>query len=51
MPAMAGSLIKAGLTDVPYINEFVGVVLMYLGFLQATTRQVVAPLAIHSTAK
>lgn len=36
MPAMAGSFIKAGLTDWLYVSEFIGVVLMYIGFLQAT---------------
>jgi hypothetical protein len=39
MPAMAGSLIKAGLVDFLYVSEFLGVVLMYLGFLQATAPQ------------
>lgn len=36
MPAMAGSLIKAGLADWLYLSEFLGVVLMYAGFLRAT---------------
>jgi hypothetical protein len=36
MPAMAGSLVKAGLVDWLYLSEFVGVVLMYAGFLKAT---------------
>lgn len=36
MPAMAGTFIKAGLTDWLYLSEFLGVVLMYIGFLQAT---------------
>jgi hypothetical protein len=36
MPAMAGTLIQAGLADWLYVSEFFGVVLMYLGFLQAT---------------
>lgn len=36
MPAMAGSFIKAGLADWLYLSEFLGVVLMYIGFLQAT---------------
>lgn len=40
MPAMAGSLIKAGLADMLYVSEFVGVVLMYVGFTLATQRQV-----------
>jgi hypothetical protein len=36
LPAMAGSFIKAGLVDWLYISEFLGVLLMYAGFLQAT---------------
>jgi hypothetical protein len=36
MPAMAGSFIKAGLVDWLYVSEFLGVLLMYAGFLQAT---------------
>jgi len=36
MPAMAGTFIKAGLADWLYLSEFLGVVLMYIGFLQAT---------------
>lgn len=36
MPAMAGSMLKAGLADWLYVSEFVGVVLMYAGFLKAT---------------
>ena len=35
-PAMAGSLIKAGLVDWLYVSELLGVVIMYIGFLQAT---------------
>jgi len=36
MPAMAGSFIKAGLADWLYVSEFLGAVIMYLGFLRAT---------------
>ena len=36
-PAMAGSFIKIGLVDLLYLSELIGVVLMYIGFLQATT--------------
>jgi hypothetical protein len=39
LPAMAGSLVKLGLVDALYISEFLGVVLMYVGFLQATASQ------------
>ncbi len=36
MPAMGGSFVKAGLPDWLYLSEFIGVVLMYFGFTQAT---------------
>jgi hypothetical protein len=36
MPAMAGTFIRAGLVDWLYLSEFVGVVLMYAGFIKAT---------------
>jgi hypothetical protein len=36
MPAMAGSFIRAGLVDWLYLSEFLGVVLMYAGFVKAT---------------
>lgn len=41
MPAMAGSFVKAGLVDWLYLSEFVGVVLMYIGFIQATSHRTV----------
>lgn len=37
MPAMAGSLIKAGLADWLYVSELIGVVIMYAGFILATS--------------
>ena len=47
MPAMAGSFVKAGLVDWLYLSEFVGVVLMYIGFIQATAhRPAVEPGAV-----
>jgi hypothetical protein len=42
MPAMAGSFIKAGLADWLYVSELVGVVLMYIGFLRATSSPAVS---------
>lgn len=39
MPAMAGSFIKAGLVDWLYLSEFLGVVLMYAGFVKATAHR------------
>jgi len=35
-PAMAGSFVKMGLVDALYLSELIGVVLMYIGFIQAT---------------
>jgi hypothetical protein len=39
LPAMAGSLVARGLADMLYLSELFGVILMYLGFLQATATQ------------
>lgn len=36
-PAMGGSFLKAGLTDLLYVSELVGVILMFIGFLLATS--------------
>jgi hypothetical protein len=36
-PAMAGSFVKLGLPDLLYLSELIGVVLMYIGFVQTTT--------------
>jgi len=36
MPAIGGSFLKTGLPDFLYLSEFIGVILMYVGFLQAT---------------
>jgi len=36
MPAIGGSFLKTGLPDILYLSEFLGVILMYVGFLQAT---------------
>jgi hypothetical protein len=36
-PAMGGTLLKAGLTDMLYLSEFVGAILMYVGFILATS--------------
>lgn len=48
MPAMGGTFVRAGMVDWLYISEFVGVILMFSGFLQATASQPVkaaAPVA------
>jgi hypothetical protein len=39
LPAMGGSFIRAGLPDWLYLSEFLGAVVMYLGFIQATYPQ------------
>jgi hypothetical protein len=39
MPAMAGTFVGAGLVDFLYLSEFVGVVLMYAGFVKATAQR------------
>jgi len=36
LPAMGGSFLRMGLPDFLYLSEFLGVILMYIGFLQAT---------------
>lgn len=36
-PAMGGSLLKAGYADMLYLSEFVGVILMFIGFNMATS--------------
>jgi hypothetical protein len=35
-PAMAGAFVRLGLVDGLYLSELVGVVLMYIGFIQST---------------
>jgi hypothetical protein len=35
-PAMGGTLLKAGYTDMLYISEFIGAILMFIGFVMAT---------------
>ena len=40
MPAIGGTFVKAGLVDWLYLSEFIGVILMYIGFIQATARPV-----------
>ncbi len=39
MPASAGTFIRAGMVDWLYVSEFIGVVLMYVGFTLATAKQ------------
>lgn len=42
-PAMAGSFVKAGLVDGLYISELFGAVLMFIGFINATSQAVPRP--------
>ena len=37
MPAMGGTLLKAGLADWLYVSELLGAVIMYAGFMLATS--------------
>jgi len=39
MPASAGTFVKLGLTDWLYVSELLGAILMFIGFLQATSQQ------------
>ena len=38
-PAMGGTFLRAGLTDMLYLSEFIGAVLMFIGFMLATSTQ------------
>ncbi len=42
-PAVGGSLLKAGLADILYLSEFVGAILMYVGFVMATRGKLQPP--------
>ena len=50
LPAIGGSFIKMGLPDFLYLSEFLGVIIMYLGFLQATAAVPVKSTSTASTA-
>jgi hypothetical protein len=47
LPAIGGSFVQMGLPDFLYLSEFLGAILMYVGFLQAT---VTVPVKSTSTA-
>jgi hypothetical protein len=40
-PALAGSMVKAGLVDALYLSELAGAIIMFIGFLLATSRSAV----------
>jgi hypothetical protein len=42
-PAVGGSLLKAGMTDMLYLSEFVGAILMYIGFVMSTSSKAESP--------
>ena len=48
-PAMGGTFVRAGMVDWLYVSEFVGVILMFLGFLQATASEPVRQSQTAST--
>jgi uncharacterized membrane protein len=39
LPALGGTFIKAGLADWLYLSEFLGIILIYAGFIKATAGQ------------
>ena len=45
MPASAGTFVKLGLADWLYVSELLGAILMFIGFLQATSQQPAKALA------
>ena len=47
LPALGGSFVQRGLPDFLYLSEFLGAILMFIGFLQAT---VVVPVKASATA-
>ena len=49
LPALGGTFLKIGLPDFLYLSEFLGVILMYIGFLQATTTMPVEAASTVST--
>jgi len=49
-PAMAGSFIKLGLPDLLYLSELIGVMLMYVGFIRATTVPAIQKVVTHAAA-
>lgn len=48
-PAMGGTFVKAGVGDLLYVSEFIGAILMYIGFLRATYRPAQEPAAQPAT--
>jgi len=41
-PALGGTFLKAGFTDMLYISELIGAILMFIGFVMSTTGSTVA---------
>jgi len=39
LPALGGTFIRIGLADWLYLSEFIGIILMYSGFIKATAGQ------------
>jgi hypothetical protein len=50
MPASAGTFVKLGLADWLYVSELLGAILMFIGFLQATSQRP-APVPIAQPAQ
>ena len=51
MPAMAGSMVKAGLVDALYVSELIGAILMFTGFITATAQVAQQPVTNTSLAE
>jgi len=47
LPAMAGSFVNLGMADVLYLSELLGVIIMYSGFIKATTAPASVPTPAH----
>jgi hypothetical protein len=51
MPAIGGSFVGMGLPDFLFLSEFLGAILMYVGFLQATATVPVKNTSAATTAQ
>jgi hypothetical protein len=51
MPAIGGSFVGMGLPDFLFLSEFLGAILMYIGFLQATATVPVKNTSTATTAQ
>ena len=48
-PAMGGTFLRVGLTDLLYLSELIGAILMFIGFVMATSPSAeVSPSPTHA---